>query len=52
MKTTGGLRRAGWRLTSKLRFEALSGFGDFAGLDAGGADLHPASAALGLLHPN
>jgi hypothetical protein len=39
-------------LKSKLRIESLSGFGDFAGLDAGGADLHPARATLGLLNAN
>ena len=28
------------------------GFGDFAGLDAGRADLHPARATLGRFHAN
>jgi hypothetical protein len=32
--------------------DALSGFSDFAGLDARGADLHPASAALRHLDAN
>ena len=48
-ETTGRLRRAGWRLTSELD-KPLSGFGDFTGLDARGADFHPASATLRHLH--
>ena len=35
-----------------MRSDSSGGFGDFAGLDAGGADLHARSPALRFLHAN
>lgn len=39
-------------LIAVRRGSGSSGFGDLPGLDAGGADFHPASAALWRLHAN
>src|SRR5215470_3831596 len=52
MKQPALARAAGWRLIGSTRESGSGSLRDFARLDAGCTDFHPARATLGRLHAN